>query len=69
VCVGALWPMTSDGSRSGRLQHGPDAEMLMDPAKTMTWTNGKMLRSAGLILEDWQGEQWNWRRHTGLVCL
>src|SRR3979409_393849 len=21
---------------------GPDAEMLMDPAKTMTWTNGKM---------------------------
>src|SRR5882724_7992910 len=38
---------------------GPDAEMLMDPAKTMTWTNGKMAPvGKDSSLKSWQGEQW-----------
>src|ERR1700687_2966309 len=38
---------------------GPDAEMLMDPAKTMTWTNGKMAAvGKDSSLKSWQGEQW-----------
>jgi PQQ-dependent dehydrogenase (methanol/ethanol family) len=38
---------------------GPDAEMLMDPAKTMTWTNGKMAPvGKDSSLKTWQGEQW-----------
>jgi len=38
---------------------GPDAEMLMDPAKTMTWTNGKMAAvGKDSSLKTWQGDQW-----------
>ena len=38
---------------------GPDAEMLMDPDKTMTWTDGA-LKPVGKdsSLKTWQGEQW-----------
>src|SRR6478735_2363884 len=38
---------------------GPDAEMLMDPDKTMTWTDGAM-KPVGKdsSLKTWQGEQW-----------
>jgi len=38
---------------------GPDAEMLMDPDKTMTWTDGT-LKPVGKdsSLKTWQGEQW-----------
>src|ERR1700744_3914165 len=48
---------------------GPDNEMLMDPAKTMTWTNGKMAPVCkDSSLNSWQGEQgklgggtpWGW---------
>jgi lanthanide-dependent methanol dehydrogenase len=38
---------------------GPDAEMLMDPAKTMTWTDGKMAPvGADSSLKTWKGDQW-----------
>jgi len=38
---------------------GPDNEMLIDPAKTMTWTNGKMAPvGKDSSLKTWQGEQW-----------
>jgi PQQ-dependent dehydrogenase (methanol/ethanol family) len=38
---------------------GPDNEMLIDPAKTMTWTNGKMAPvGKDSSLKSWQGEQW-----------
>src|ERR1700742_22353 len=38
---------------------GTDAEMIMDPAKTMTWTNGKMAPvGKDSSLKTWQGEQW-----------
>src|SRR6201990_250578 len=38
---------------------GPDAEMLMDPSKTMTWTNGKMAPvGKDSSLKSWQGDQW-----------
>jgi lanthanide-dependent methanol dehydrogenase len=38
---------------------GPDSEMLMDPAKTMTWTNGKMAPvGKDSSLKTWQGDQW-----------
>jgi lanthanide-dependent methanol dehydrogenase len=38
---------------------GPDEEMLIDPKKTMTWTNGR-LRPVGAnsSLKSWQGDQW-----------
>jgi PQQ-dependent dehydrogenase (methanol/ethanol family) len=38
---------------------GPDAEMLIDPAKTMTWADGK-LQPVGKdsSLKTWQGDQW-----------
>jgi PQQ-dependent dehydrogenase (methanol/ethanol family) len=38
---------------------GPDNEMLMDPDKTMTWTDGEM-KPVGKdsSLKTWQGEQW-----------
>ncbi len=38
---------------------GPDAEMLMDPEKTMTWTDGE-LKPVGKdsSLKTWQGDQW-----------
>jgi PQQ-dependent dehydrogenase (methanol/ethanol family) len=38
---------------------GPDSEMLIDPAKTMTWTNGKMAPvGKDSSLKTWQGDQW-----------
>jgi PQQ-dependent dehydrogenase (methanol/ethanol family) len=38
---------------------GPDAEMLMDPEKTKTWTNGKMAPvGKDSSLKSWQGDQW-----------
>jgi PQQ-dependent dehydrogenase (methanol/ethanol family) len=38
---------------------GPDADLLVDPAKTMTWTNGKMAPiGKDSSLKTWQGEQW-----------
>ena len=38
---------------------GPDAEMLIDPDKTMTWTDGAM-KPVGKdsSLKTWQGDQW-----------
>ena len=38
---------------------GPDAEMLIDPDKTMTWTDGA-LKPVGKdsSLKTWQGDQW-----------
>jgi lanthanide-dependent methanol dehydrogenase len=38
---------------------GPDAEMLMDPNKTMTWTDGA-LKPVGTdsSLKTWKGDQW-----------
>jgi lanthanide-dependent methanol dehydrogenase len=41
------------------LSAGTDAEMIMDPAKTMTWTNGKMAPvGKDSSLKTWQGEQY-----------
>ena len=38
---------------------GPDADMLMDPAKTMTWTDGKMAPvGKDSSLKTWSGDQW-----------
>ena len=38
---------------------GPDAEMLVDPAKTLTWTDGKMAPvGKDSSLKTWQGDQW-----------
>jgi PQQ-dependent dehydrogenase (methanol/ethanol family) len=38
---------------------GPDQEMLIDPTKTMTWTDGKMAPvGADSSLKSWQGDQW-----------
>jgi PQQ-dependent dehydrogenase (methanol/ethanol family) len=38
---------------------GPDKDMLMDPARTMTWTNGKMAPvGPDSSLKSWQGDQW-----------
>ena len=38
---------------------GPDAEMLIDPSKTMTWTDGKMAPvGADSSLKTWKGDQW-----------
>src|SRR6267154_100788 len=38
---------------------GPDAEMLMDPDKTMAWTDGKMAPvGRDSSLKTWQGDQW-----------
>jgi len=38
---------------------GPDTEMLIDPSKTMTWTNGKMAPvGKDSSLKSWQGDQW-----------
>jgi len=38
---------------------GPDAEMLIDPEKTMTWTSGKMMPvGKDSSLKTWQGDQW-----------
>jgi PQQ-dependent dehydrogenase (methanol/ethanol family) len=38
---------------------GPDAEMLMDPEKTMTWTDGRMAPvGKDSSLKTWQGDQW-----------
>ncbi|MCB1888932.1 MAG: methanol/ethanol family PQQ-dependent dehydrogenase [Rhodocyclaceae bacterium] len=38
---------------------GPDAEMLMDPAKSMTWADGKMQPvGKDSSLKTWKGDQW-----------
>ncbi len=38
---------------------GPDADMIMDPATTMTWTDGKMAPvGKDSSLKTWQGDQW-----------
>ncbi len=38
---------------------GPDAEMLIDPEKTMAWTDGKMAPvGKDSSLKSWQGDQW-----------
>ncbi len=38
---------------------GPDSEMLMDPEKTMTWTDGKMAPvGKDSSLKTWKGDQW-----------
>jgi lanthanide-dependent methanol dehydrogenase len=50
----------SDGKQAWKAYSvGPDAEMLMDPEKTMTWTDGAM-KPVGKdsSLKTWQGDQW-----------
>jgi lanthanide-dependent methanol dehydrogenase len=38
---------------------GPDNDLLVDPAKTMTWTNGRMAPiGKDSSLKTWQGDQW-----------
>jgi PQQ-dependent dehydrogenase (methanol/ethanol family) len=38
---------------------GPDKDMLMDPAKTLTWTDGKMAPvGKDSSLKTWKGDQW-----------
>jgi PQQ-dependent dehydrogenase (methanol/ethanol family) len=38
---------------------GPDSDLLVDPNKTMTWTNGKMAPvGKDSSLKTWQGDQW-----------
>jgi len=38
---------------------GPDSDLIMDPNKTMTWTNGKMAPvGKDSSIKTWQGEQW-----------
>jgi PQQ-dependent dehydrogenase (methanol/ethanol family) len=38
---------------------GPDKDMLVDPAKTMTWQDGKLVAvGADSSLKSWQGDQW-----------
>jgi PQQ-dependent dehydrogenase (methanol/ethanol family) len=38
---------------------GPDKDLLFDPAKTMTWTDGKMAPvGPDSSLKSWQGDQW-----------
>jgi PQQ-dependent dehydrogenase (methanol/ethanol family) len=38
---------------------GPDSELLFDPAKTLTWTDGKMVPvGKDSSLKSWQGTQW-----------
>ncbi len=38
---------------------GPDNEILVDPQKTMTWTNGKMAPvGKDSSVKTWQGDQW-----------
>ncbi|MFL5293410.1 MAG: methanol/ethanol family PQQ-dependent dehydrogenase [Myxococcales bacterium] len=38
---------------------GPDKDMLIDPGKTMTWTDGKMAPvGPDSSLKSWQGDQW-----------
>ncbi|RZA24522.1 MAG: PQQ-dependent dehydrogenase, methanol/ethanol family, partial [Proteobacteria bacterium] len=38
---------------------GPDSEMLIDPDKTMTWTDGKMAPvGKDSSLKTWKGDQW-----------
>ncbi|MFL6712825.1 MAG: PQQ-dependent dehydrogenase, methanol/ethanol family, partial [Sulfurifustis sp.] len=38
---------------------GPDEEMLVDPQKTVTWTNGKMAPiGKDSSIKTWEGDQW-----------
>jgi PQQ-dependent dehydrogenase (methanol/ethanol family) len=42
---------------------GPDAELLVDPQKTMTWTNGKLAPiGADSSIKTWKGDQWTRER-------
>src|ERR1700680_2025320 len=56
--------MTAYDIKTGKLvwkgySTGPDEEMLIDPAKTMTWTNGKMAPvGKDSSLKTWKGDQW-----------
>jgi lanthanide-dependent methanol dehydrogenase len=50
----------SDGKQAWKAYSvGPDAEMLIDPEKTMTWTDGKMAPvGKDSSIKTWQGDQW-----------
>ncbi len=51
---------------------GPDNELLFDPAKTMTWIDGKMAPvGKDSSLKTWQGDamETRWRHHLGLVLV
>jgi PQQ-dependent dehydrogenase (methanol/ethanol family) len=50
----------SDGKQAWKAYSvGPDAEMLMDPEKTMTWSDGKMAPvGKDSSIKTWQGDQW-----------
>lgn len=38
---------------------GPDQDLLVDPARTMTWTNGRMRPiGANSSLKSWKGDEW-----------
>ena len=38
---------------------GPDKDIMLDPVKTMTWTNGKMAPvGKDSSIKTWQGDQW-----------
>ena len=56
--------MTAYDIKTGKVlwkgySEGTDAEMLMDPAKTMTWTNGKMAPvGKDSSLKTWKGDQY-----------
>ena len=74
ACAGDSLPTTSRlASRSGlAYSTGPDSEMLLDPDKTMTWADGKMVPvGADSSLKSQEGRPVEvGRRHDlGLVCL
>ena len=49
---------------------GPDAEMLIDPAKTMTWTDGALKpvgTDSSLSRPGRRAVEERWRHHVGLV--
>ncbi len=53
-----VWSVKNGDPKVGAVT-GPDAEMLIDPEKTMTWTDGA-LKAVGKdsSLKTWQGDQW-----------
>lgn len=52
----------ADGHRVWRgYSTGPDADMLMDPARSMTWADGHMVAvGKDSSLKSWQGDQWKY---------